>query len=532
MDFKYYLFISHARDDDESPPGAEKGWVSVFVEQLRYSLDRRLAKELKNRNRSLYESIWCDRKGLVENQRIWPEIEDALRESMVVLSLCSTNYLNSENCVRELEFFCGHWSDRAPGLNLRGNQYRLVNVLLRNLAPREWPECLRETVPFRFSDSEQPGQPGDPIEVRLDEPGYRSRLRPLVDFLERLIRQHWADLEKAGAEQVVVPESRSRTPSGEAPADRVPEVPAEAVVRRSETVFLAHAADTLRGARRRLAEDLRREAIEVVDRPPPPFDEGHGQALDVALEGATLSVHLLDRHAGLEMEGNPETTYARVQLDRGMASGVPQLVWLPDRQEIGMAESECHRRFLEDLDRRAETEHRFHVICGRRDDLGRIVLDQLQQLRAAAAARPDGFDVLIDAADPDSRFGARLMDYLLGEGLTCLLHQERSRADDRLDEFDRNIDQVRALVVLFGKANPLLVRRRLERTAQRRAVSAGAAAPRLRFSSVFLPPGSRADVPALRQESRRLGVEILDHRQSEWIDPGVVRPLLELTRGS
>lgn len=133
MPMEYNIFISYAWVDNEVYPGAEKGWVSTFVDCLR----KHLAHELGRRDEA--ERIWLDYEQMRGNDSVTPTIQATLQSSRTLLLILSTGYLASEWCQQELAAFLekvGKGSDR---------------VFVVQMSPVEQePEAIRDLVKYRF----------------------------------------------------------------------------------------------------------------------------------------------------------------------------------------------------------------------------------------------------------------------------------------------------------------------------------------------------------------------------------------------
>jgi hypothetical protein len=96
---KHNIFISYAWVDNEVYAGAEKGWVQVFVDNLR----KHLARELGRRDEA--DSLWVDYEQIRGNQGLTPTIRAHLEASHTLVLILSKGYLASPWCRQELEAF-------------------------------------------------------------------------------------------------------------------------------------------------------------------------------------------------------------------------------------------------------------------------------------------------------------------------------------------------------------------------------------------------------------------------------------------
>lgn len=96
MPYKYDGFVSYAHIDDVPLVGAEKGWVTTLINNLKIELARKLGrKDL---------SLWMDHQ-LSGNASLTPTILETIRHSATLIVILSPGYLKSEWCRRERERF-------------------------------------------------------------------------------------------------------------------------------------------------------------------------------------------------------------------------------------------------------------------------------------------------------------------------------------------------------------------------------------------------------------------------------------------
>src|SRR3954471_9076317 len=84
-------------------PGA-KGWIDVFIEQLRYELDVLGLPEAL---------LWRDANKIAEVERFAPKIDTGLREARLLLAVLSRNYVKRPYCLHELKSFAELKGDEA-----------------------------------------------------------------------------------------------------------------------------------------------------------------------------------------------------------------------------------------------------------------------------------------------------------------------------------------------------------------------------------------------------------------------------------
>jgi TIR domain len=92
------IFLSYARADDETPPAAgdRPGWVKFFHDNLWCELKQRVSRDLR---------FWRDVNDIEPDGDFAREIEDALRNAIMMVAVLSPNYVARPWCRRELESF-------------------------------------------------------------------------------------------------------------------------------------------------------------------------------------------------------------------------------------------------------------------------------------------------------------------------------------------------------------------------------------------------------------------------------------------
>lgn len=95
--YKNDIFISYSHVDNEPFPGADKGWVTTFVNGLKTELGRQLG-------RSNAYSLWMDYE-LRGNQPVTADIDNQLNSCATLVLIFSRGYLASSWCLLELNTF-------------------------------------------------------------------------------------------------------------------------------------------------------------------------------------------------------------------------------------------------------------------------------------------------------------------------------------------------------------------------------------------------------------------------------------------
>jgi hypothetical protein len=173
-DEDFDLFVSYAHSDDEVPIGAEQGWVTTLVGQLRSVLRHKLGRD--------GALMWSDHS-LGPNQPCTPTILGNVSRSRVLVPVLSRGYLRSPWCQSELEHFVG--TKRQSGVG-----YAVFPIEILPLARETLPAALSDLVPIRFWESA--GADGIPRRAGFPKPNPDefSLYWTAVNKLGHLIAEH------------------------------------------------------------------------------------------------------------------------------------------------------------------------------------------------------------------------------------------------------------------------------------------------------------------------------------------------------
>jgi len=301
--FKNDLFISYRRASNESPDK----WIDSFCEALRASLADLVGSV----------TIWRDQPQLRAGDT-WPaEITAALDSAAIFLAVISRTYLDSDECIKELDQFLGRLKDPALGA-----KRRLVPVFKHPPKPDQSlpPELSRvERLEFFY-------YPKDSAHFRELGPDCEDADRRVYwETLGRLAQDITAALEELHG-------SAGRDAMGK--------------------VFVARVSPELQLSRERLRSDLQQRGYAVV-----PEHEYFWNANDLRekiacdLADAKVCVHLVSRSASIEPKS---AARARVQLELAQeamkAKGRPlPMVWIQSASETDASARELLEYIESDL---------------------------------------------------------------------------------------------------------------------------------------------------------------------------------------
>lgn len=300
------IFLSYAREDNESPPDAPelKGFVEFLYEQLQYEF-----KELGQPR----PALWRDVRRIDAADSFEPELEQALRDSALLLVVLSSNWLSRPWCLRELETFVAE--RKRTGEADDSIRSRIVVAHKRHLPPESWPVWLqgKEGVRFYHWDDDDQTRPETPFFSRGK--AVDPRYFPATQRLALVLRSR------------IMPER------GAAPAP----APVAQRPRNGRTVYLAKPAADLFTAYQRLWDELDGRGYTVVpDRDVEiPKEITAQEWIDSVLTGTEVAIHLVGEKKGYAPEELAPIVTLQLQRagllaeGQGRAGGFRRLIWAP-----------------------------------------------------------------------------------------------------------------------------------------------------------------------------------------------------------
>lgn len=425
-DFETDIFISYARVDNAA--AGEEGWVAQFVKHLEIELS-------KLAGRIGVVKLWWD-PTLDDNQLFDVKIQKQINGSAIFLALTSNGYLKSDYCRKELRWFREH----NPDLEV-GDRLRVINVMLNNIQPKDWPDEFQGAIGSKFHDAEreeeigQPPMPGEKL--------FREKLRKLSESIYRTLE----------AFKTISPTPEPQPPEADD----------------SFLVFLAEVSETLETRRQSVANELKRQGIRVVDNIPPPHKSiAHDQAVKAEIARADLAVHLLNDLRGAKIIDDESKRYPQRQVELGLQHAKSQLIWVPQslsRAAIEKIEDASQRELLMKLEDGDRELSRYRFLRESPSAIASEVITHLEELKRQQQAK---LQTETNTAFIDTYFKDQLHAWELGRALSerkiTPLINPRVDDDDpalSLNLLKQRLRQVSRMIILFGEVTEDWVRARL-----------------------------------------------------------------------
>lgn len=317
------IFISYAHADQlfNEVGRNSRGWVTAFAASLEERLLRSLTKEIKDAGREL--DIYWDHK-LMGDEPLTEELQDEVEGACIFVALVTDQYLQSEWCRREYDWFTSVMNTPPAGVHgaiLKSGRRSLFVVELEPVSIELWPgleDALRE--PFYHQGSTD----------KPEELGGRFAY-PSPDKLEVVEREYYLGIQKlAGRVAKRVQGFLNPTPEPvELYWERTPAIEIEPETK--PAVALASASDEMAPRAREVVSKFADLDLGVTVLDGTPFDQLEDQ-LKTTLPGCKAFVQLLD--------GDPDSvsgiaSMSRIMMQAKAASkfDVESFYWLPPEHD-------------------------------------------------------------------------------------------------------------------------------------------------------------------------------------------------------
>ncbi|MCU0288601.1 MAG: toll/interleukin-1 receptor domain-containing protein [Acidobacteria bacterium] len=431
--FENDIFISYCHDDNAAPKG-KRGRVDHFHDDLESCLVTRFG--------SKKISIWRD-KELQGNTDFNKEIQEKIHQSAIFLAIMSPNYLKSKYCHDELELFQQVAKESECGLSIN-NESRIINVLIRNIHHTKWPVQLDGASAFPMHDQKKDSDSQGKF-LDYEDKQYRETLEEIGYAVEKTLKLIAERIEKS-----IVP-TKEKVAAGKG----------------ALSIFIADAADTMQVKRERLVADLTGEQVDILPDIPPPWSyKSHEAKVQNAFSSAALAIHLLDGCPGRKIEDMKSLTYPRSQLEIGLLSSTPQLVWFYQNPEFKDNVDSEYARFLEALKGGPRQKADFEFICDEKTNLPLLVLQKIKSIRQQHVVNNDGKDapILLDTHEKDQHFAFKLAAYLTSKNIKVQFNPEYRDPASALRNLETALAYARGLIIICGAIGPQWARKRLDIT--------------------------------------------------------------------
>jgi len=415
--YEYDIFISYVHDDNVPETGEGDGWIDQFYKYLDTKLNKH-SKKIK---------IWWDSKHLDGSQVFDTTIEEAINKSAIIICLNSRRYAQSEYCKKELQHFHKKASSEKTGL-LVGDRSRIINVLLSNIHYDDWLPEFDGTSGFKFHDN---GEYGDPLLVEAKDP-FSGQMKLLRNALVKMME---------GFETTSMP--------AVADATKVNPKTSESAF----TLFFGEINDSLVDRRDGIISELKNQGYSIVIGDPSNANaKEHETATREAIENVQLAVHLLGEFPGRKIADDPNSRYIQKEVEIGMQSPTPQLIWLSNDVYVPGIENEEHRIFLTSLEDGTLGATDQEVIRSNEAELAQLIIDHVERLiKEEEIHENDILKVLLDTHTDDFQYAFDLKKNLVSNDIRLIFNPEDGDPQENIEILYENINEAQKYIFLYGK---------------------------------------------------------------------------------
>jgi hypothetical protein len=433
------IFVSYAHVDNK-PFDNPQGWVDSFVRRLSLRLEQLIGKE---------PAVWRDTR-LQGNEYFAGSIGDGISSTLLLLSVISPRYVNSDWCRGEIKEFCRQASQAGGGG--AGNLSRVFKVVKTHVDEAEMPDELQGLLGYHFYDFDERGRPR---EFRPDDPPNKDQR--YWDRLEDLALDIVKALKTFGADS---PRDSRRSEEVEPDADALP---------LEKKVYLAETTADVTPERDRIRRELQQRGYYVLpDRELPRRADEFEQKVTEHLSRCALSVQLVGSTYGLIPEGEEERSIIRIQEELAARrasedASFSRLIWMPPGLE---PQGNRHRAFVEALN--TSLGAGAELLQTSVEDLKMRVVEKLTKRAEAPAKQPNGNGyaegpraVYLICDNRDVGDVMPIEDYLFNQGFEVINSAVVSEGDDAAQSHRESLLNCDAALIYYGNANQMWLRSKL-----------------------------------------------------------------------
>ncbi len=428
MSFTDDIFISYAHIDDR-PLDDVKGWVTTLHERLNDRLAMLLGSELK---------IWWDQREQ-NNQYLIGMIGERVSNTLLMVSIVTPRYVNSDWCRAEVREFCER-ADQTGGIVI-GNQPRVFKVIKTPISAEHDPEELNGLLSYDFFEIDENGNPRE----------FRQEIGANKDL------KYWARFEDLA-------QGIKRAIESARPKEDRPVLPEDLPL--AKKVYLAQTTVDMRDERDRIKRELLQRGFYVLPDRDLPIDSAteFEAAVREEIKRCAISVHLIGESYGSIPDGEEERSIIRWQSDIAVEQTQAdpkfvRLIWMPQGLE---AKGARHAKLLEDL--RTNLGAGSELLETPIEDLKTRILEKLNPPPAASAqtTSSNGDNQLTRVyLIHDNRDGDEvrpLDDYLFNEGFE-VIRSINEGDQTQIAQYHRdNLCTCDAALIYYGNGNELWLR--------------------------------------------------------------------------
>ena len=410
--FRHDVFVSYAHGDNLPVAGADIGFVSQLVADLRTEIGRKVGKTL---------DIWWDHSNITGNTPVTPEILAAAGDCATIVIVASPAYLKSQWCDRERTAFLRMLEGRQSG-----SRCPIFVVMIEPIKQDRLPSTLRDLTGYEFY--RQIGASGSTRPLRADFPSDRADYYGLLCQLAQNISDHLDTLSSApqGKDATVSvqdPDAESR------PCMLLLEVTDDLLQRRSEMKsYLEQSGITVLPEKRYSRDDM----------------ELHLSQMLADLKRSRACVQILGPLTGDRSDHPRGMAWLRLETIRKSGATIPFVQWRDPDLDLSAIDDADASELL------APSSVRVDRFPDFRRAMAELTLKPPVPVKAPA--RQNALSVFVNSDLLDRPLGGSVAQWLEANGF-MVLEPPQATADAR-EEWETNLRYCDSLLLVYGQSKP------------------------------------------------------------------------------
>ena len=420
--FRHDIFVSYAHADDIPTAGAEVGFVSRLVGDLRTEVRRKVGNDV---------DIWWDHQKLARNTPVTPEIMSAAGDSACVVAVTSPAYLRSEWCSRERGAFLELIERRQTG---RGGAIFMVSM--EQIDHGKLPSGFRDLTGYDFYRQVESGRATRPLRVDLTpdkEPYYN-----LLSELAQNISNYLEGLKEKKVERSPASPVHADEKNNDKPFVLLTDVTDDLIQRRTEIKnYLEQAGILVLPEKRYSRDDM----------------DLHRSQILADLERSRACVQILGPLTGDRSDHPRGMAWLRFETIRNAGSKVPFIQWRDPDIPLDSITDPDARELITPASVRTD----------RLPDFRRWVAEQALKKpdREAPSVEQGVVSIFINSDLLDRPFGAELAQWFERNGFLVLEPPDAGAGADAREEWETNLKYCDSLMLVYGNTKPNWVKTQL-----------------------------------------------------------------------
>ncbi|MFX0198449.1 MAG: TIR domain-containing protein [Candidatus Hodarchaeota archaeon] len=387
--FENDIFISYSHLDNKPLIEGQKGWISSFHASLSRRLGQLLGREPK---------IWRDETEIRGHEYFVKVTMEKLRKSLILISVLTPRYIQSEWCMDELQEFC-RVVKSSDAVSIR-NQSRIFKIIKTPVPPEQNPAEIRQLLGYEFFEMDEKDNPrefiGEKDSRYLND--YLDKLNDVANDIRRLIKT-----------------IENNTESVTQPPEK--------------TIYLAETTSDLKKERDDIRRNLLDKGFTILPNRWLPIRPEDGDFKDTVrdfLRQCKLTIHLIGNRYGSVPE---EEEKSIIELQNKLAAEQCQndpmfyrLIWIPPN----LTPEKRQQDFINSLQNNKAKQPRTEIDQSALEDFKTLVQDTLKKITEPPlnrkAKKHDGPKrVYLICDQPDLELIQPIDDCLYNEGFEVLL---------------------------------------------------------------------------------------------------------------